>query len=137
MRRDRGYVFAVAAFAAAAVAVGIVAFAPLMTTHEVSIPSPDQTDASTAPEPIAEERRSSSIPGSQGWGTVVRIAIPVLLVAAAPLAAPTGRRGRVLRSASTVLLFGGVVIGAMSVGMFLLPAAILMLIAAGRSSDQP
>ena len=136
MARDRGYAFAVAAFAAAAAAVGIVAFAPLGQTVEESAQPIDHTEAPTAPEPI-EEPRSISIAQEQGWGVVVRIAIPVLLVAAAPLLAPIGRRGRVLRLASTLLLFAGVVVGLMSVGMFLLPAAILMLIAAIRSSDQP
>lgn len=140
MARDRGYAFAVAAFAAAVASVGIVAFAPLGTTVEERVevegPPANETGTSTAPEPI-EERRSSSIAQEQGWAVVVRIAIPVLLVAAAPLLAPIGRRGRVLRLASTLLLFAGVVVGLMSVGIFLLPAAILMLIAAVRSSDQP
>lgn len=140
MTRDRGYAFAVAAFAAAVAAVGIVAFAPLMTTVETGFEREatpaDQTEASTAPESL-EERRSTSIAVSQGWGVVVRIAIPVLLVAAAPLVAPMGRRGRVLRLFSTILLFAGVVVGAMSVGIFLLPAAILMLIAAVRGGNRP
>lgn len=138
--RDRGYAIVVAAFAAAIAAVGIVAFAPLMTTVETTVQEPvppvDRSETSSAPEPI-EERGSGSIAQEQGWGVVIRIAIPVLLVAAAPLLVPTGRLGRLLRLASTVLLFAGVVVGLMSVGIFLLPAAILMLIAAVRSSGQP
>lgn len=138
MTRDRGYAFAVAAFTAAVAAVGIMAFASLATTVTVeeSAPPADQTEASTVTDSI-EKRRSSSIAQEQGWEVVVRIAIPVLLVAAAPLLTPIGRRGRVLRLVSTILLFAGVVVGAMSVGIFLLPAAILMLIAAVRGGNRP
>lgn len=135
---DRGHSFVISAFVAAVVAVGIVAFAPLGTTGEGTVEEvvPPADESSTAPEPVAE-RRSTSIVQKQGWGVVVRIGIPVVLVAAAPLFAPTGRSGRVLRFTSTILLFAGVVLGALSVGLFLLPAAVLMLIAAMRSDDPP
>jgi hypothetical protein len=138
MHRERGYGFVIAAFALAVGAAGLLAFAPLgASVTEVAVPEADTNGDGLRPQ---EDVTHTSLVEEQGWSDLARIGVLLLLVAGAPLLAPSGRRARVLRGASTVLLFGGVIAGILSVGIFLLPAAILMLIATALSlsgRDEP
>lgn len=133
MSRDRGYGFVIAAFTIAVAATGVLAFAPLgATVTETAVPDEDISEDGVRPQAPEEVTRRSLVE-EQGWSEVARIAVPLLLVTGMPLLAPSGRRARILRGASTVLLFSGVVVGILSVGIFLLPAAVLMLIATAVS----
>jgi hypothetical protein len=65
------------------------------------------------------------------WVLVV-VAVPVLVALI-----PVFVRHRRVRIASAVLLWFGCVLGMLSVGMFFVPAAILMTIAASRGEPAP
>ena len=128
MARDRGYGFVIAAFVVALAVAGVLAFVPLgATATEVAVPDQDVAEDDAAQAQVEPVR--SSLVEEQGWGDVLRIVVPLLLVAGAPLAVPSGGRARIVRGASTVLLFGGAVAGILSIGILVLPVAVLMLVA--------
>jgi|GEM_PF-4872223 len=128
MARDRGYGFVVAAFMVALVVAGVLAFVPLgATATEVAVPAQDVAEDASAQTPVEPGR--SSLVEEQGWGDVLRIIVPLLLVAGAPLVVPSGGRARIVRGTSTVLLLGGAVVAILSIGILVLPVGVLMLVA--------
>jgi len=130
MARDRGYGFVIAAFVVALAVAGVLAFVPLgATATEVAVPDQDVAEDDAAQAQVQVEPERSSLVEEQGWGDVLRIIVPLLLVAGAPLVVPSGGRARIVRGASTVLLFGGAVVGMLSIGILVLPVAVLMLVA--------
>ena len=62
-----------------------------------------------------------------GRGVLITLGIPVAVAALALVPIPSGRR--VLTGISAFLLLGFVVLGAASIGMFYLPAALALLVA--------
>ena len=132
MTRERGYGLVIAAFVITVAAAGVLAFAPLTTTvTATAVPADEISDEGTRRQPPQDVTRENlSLVEAQGWGEVAGIAVPVLLVTGMPLLAPSGRRARILRGVSTVLLFSGVVLGILSFGIYLLPSAVLMFVAA-------
>jgi hypothetical protein len=105
----------VAAFVLAVLGALVAAFAPLGTTCGVTVPGGVSHCSGTS---------SFSVDGA--WVLVV-VTVPVL-VALVPLLVP--RRAAII--ASTALLWIGCILGMLSVGIFFLPAAILMTVAAAR-----
>ena len=135
--RDPGWWFVAASVAAAGVAAAFFAFAPMVAVIEESSQTTlgESVSGGTAsPEPEARNARTQetrTLPETRGgWGSVAFVAVPPIVVAALPLLAPRGRPARVLRTLATVLLFGWVLLGALSFGIFYLPSAGLMLMAA-------
>lgn len=134
--RDPGWSFVVASVAAAGVAAAFFAFAPMVAFIEVSSQttvgeSASGGTASPVPESTTSRTQGTrTLAEAQGWGSVAFVAVPPLVVAALPLLAPRRRPAMVLRTLATVLLFGWVLLGALSFGTFYLPAAGLMLVAA-------
>ena len=115
--------FTVAAFLAAGVGALIAAFAPTGRVTE-SIGSSSGVFSTRS-----DSERMFQVNGA--WVLVV-VAVPGL-VALVPVLV---RRKRV-RIASAALLWFGCVLGMLSVGMFFVPAAILMTIAASRREPAP
>lgn len=106
-----------AAFVIAVVGALVAAFAPLGTTCEGTITGGVSHCSGTS---------TFSVDGA--WVLVV-VSVPVL-VALVPLVV----RRRAPTIASAVLLWVGCVLGILSVGIFFLPATILMTVAAARGN---
>ena len=134
MPRDRGHPLVIAATAVSVAMTGVLAFAPLTTS--VSAVSTDEAGVEAAGRPPERVERQSRT-AAQGWGEVARIAVPLVAVTAVPLLAPSGPRARILRTVSTALLFLGAALAILSFGIFVLPSAVLMLVAAALSSGNP
>jgi hypothetical protein len=105
----------VAAFVLAVVGSLVAAFAPLGTTC-----------GATAPNGVPHCSGTSTFSVDGTWVLVV-VSVPVL-VALVPVL--VRRRAAII--ASTVLLWIGCILGMLSVGIFFLPSAILMTVAAAR-----
>lgn len=131
MARQRGYRLVIAAFAMALAGVAILALAPLTTV----VTERDSANMSQTDEANEEEWSRENLVATDGWGAVARIALAVAVVGGLPLLAPSGRPALVTRAASSLLLFSGVVVGIFSIGIFLAPAALLMLIATVLAQD--
>jgi hypothetical protein len=110
----------VAAFVFAVVGALLAAFAPLGTTCGVTVPGGVSHCSGTS---------TFSVDGA--WVLVV-VSVPVL-VTLVPLL--VRRRAAII--ASTVLLWIGCILGMLSVGIFFLPSAILMTVAAARRDPDP
>ena len=134
--RDPGRWFILASVAAAVGAAALLAFAPMVAIVEESSQTTVGESISGGTASPADEstgtrvQETRTLPETQGWGSVAFVAGPPLVVAALPLLARRGRLAKVLRTLATVLLFGWVLLGALSIGIFYLPSAGLMLVAA-------
>lgn len=111
---------AVAAFVAAALGALVAAFAPTYSGC---------TSTAGSTVEVCSHATSFSVNGS--WVLVV-VSVPVLVALL-----PVLIRRRPARIVSTVLLWSGCVVGMWSVGLFFVPAAILMTIAAAQPSPAP
>ena len=115
--------FTLAAFLAAGLGALIAAFAPTGRVTE---------SFGSSSGVFSTRSYSESMFQVNGAWVLVVVAVPVL-VALVPVLV---RRRRV-RIASAALLWFGCVLGMLSVGMFFVPAAILMTIAASRREPAP
>lgn len=111
----------VAAFVAAVLGALIASFAPTYTGCGISSSGVETCE------------RATSFTVNGAWVLVV-VSVPVV-VALVPLVV----RRRSVRVVSAVLLWAGCVVGMLSVGLFFVPAAILMTIAAAHrpSASEP
>lgn len=75
------------------------------------------------------EEHDESLVGSEGWGVLLLVFIPVL-VAASPLALMGSSHERTAQIAASVLLLLFGLLGAASVGLFYLPSVLVMALAA-------
>jgi hypothetical protein len=73
--------------------------------------------------------RSTTLPESDGWDVLAVLAIPVVL-AGAPLLLGSTRLRRPALVVASVLLLVFAALGAASIGLFYLPAAVTMVVAA-------
>lgn len=119
----KGERFTLAAFLAAVLGAAVAAFAPVGQGLE-SYGSSDGT--------VGTRSYNISFFHTDGAWVLVVVSVPIL-VALVPVLV----RRRPARVVSTVLLWAGCLVGAFSVGMFFVPAAILMTIAASRSDPVP
>ena len=108
------------AFALALVAAVVVAFGPMYTTCEES-----------SIGGVSMCSRASGV-DVNGWWILSVGSVPVVLTLIAVL---IPRRGVLI--ASTVLLWIGCVLGLLSIGIFFVPAAIVLTIAAARGVTAP
>jgi hypothetical protein len=130
-----GWRWLVAAALLAAVAGLTLALAPLVPeAGESGQPRPHATATpSPAPDggaPAGESRRWRSLVQREGSGIAVVLAVP-LLICLVPLLAPARLR-RPLAIGAVALLGMCVVAGALSAGLFVLPSAVAMAVAAVR-----
>jgi hypothetical protein len=117
---------AVSAFVAAVLGALVAAFAPLGQTCSSTATVPALSPGSPAPT-VAEVCHAVSTFSVDGVWVLVVVSVPVL-VAFLPVLV----RRRQARIASAVLLWIGCALGMLSVGIFFVPAAILMTIAAAQ-----
>jgi hypothetical protein len=111
----------VASFVCSLVGAAIGAFAPLGQTTTVGSGGLDGT-------PVVERTTSVSLVSYEGLWVLGLLAVPVTI---AMMAVLIPRRG--VRVASTALLWVFCVLGLASVGLFFVPAAVLMTVAAATS----
>lgn len=119
-----------------AAAVGLLLFLlPLFSTSSESADSTGSRQGSqvTAPAGDQSQDERESLLQRREWGAAAALALPALLCAAPLLA---HRRRRAATIAAAALLGVGVVVGVASGGLFYLPSAALMTIAAIRSRDR-
>jgi hypothetical protein len=106
------------AFGLAAVTSVALAFAPLITTRSCITPS-------VGPSACSSSR--SSLVAHEGAGVLAVLAVPVLVAAL-----PVIFAGRRMAVASAVALTALMLIGAMSIGVFMVPTVICAWVAATR-----
>lgn len=142
--RETGWWFVLASFALVCVAAAFLAFAPAMVVSQGSSQTTSGRSTlggSASPAPQTSHLRTQetrTLPEAQGWASLAVVAVPPLVASALPLLSRGRRTALVLRTVAAVLLWGWVVLGALSIGIFYLPSAILMLVAAilARSHSQ-
>jgi hypothetical protein len=111
--------FALAAFVAAVVGGVVAAFAPLGRS---CIGSSAGTEICT----------STTFFETEGSWILVVVCVPILVALI-----PVLLRVRWVRIASAVLLWAGCAVGLISVGLFFVPSAVLMTVAAARREGAP
>jgi hypothetical protein len=107
-------------------ASSILAFAPTGTSLEAQ---QVQIGGAAAPPSAAVRVSHPSLLATQGSGVLLPLAIPPSIAA---LGLALGRRARAI---ATVLLLSYAILGALSIGIFYLPAAAFMAFASGSPSD--
>ncbi|GIU99479.1 MAG: hypothetical protein KatS3mg014_1095 [Actinomycetota bacterium] len=107
------------ALAAAVAGALVAAFAPLGRTCGATLPGGELTCSGT------------SIFSVDGWWVLAVTSVPVALSLVAALA-----RSRAAWTACAVLLWAFCVVGILSIGLFFVPAAILMTVAAVRGRPE-
>jgi hypothetical protein len=113
-----------ASFIVATVAALVVAFAPLGTACSFS--------ATPGGPPGEEVCRHVSIFSNDGSWVLVVVAVPVLIALI-----PVLLRHRVARVVAAAFLWVFSIVGLMSVGLFFVPAAVLMTLAAAQRGQVP
>lgn len=139
MKRVNGYWVLVAALVLSIATLTFVSFAPIIMSVEETGHVNMTTEGDVEERPIERHSkvRRVTLPEAQGWGAVLSVAGPLLVLTGLPLLARTRRGAIVLRGASTIVLAAGVFLGVFSFGIFYLPPAMLLLVAtvmASRSS---
>ena len=124
-RVTRGIVLAAALWVAVVTFVWL--FAPVGESTSVSQSSSGQVTTTTSHESLLE---------TDGTGVVVVLAVPVALVAIAVVSQGSSWRRRA-RCIAGGLLLAGSLLGAMSVGLPYLPAAVALLVAGLRTPPGP
>jgi hypothetical protein len=98
-------------------------FLPASRSTSVSSSSSGETTSATSTETLLE---------SEGTSVLLVLAVPVVLVGIA-LLTRRSRHARRLRLTTGGLLFAAGLLGAASIGLFYLPAAVLLLVAGART----
>ena len=115
--------FAFASFLAASVAALILAFAPTIQQEHGSTDAGGSTIVTSS---------STSLISSEGVSVLLILAIPVLITLMPVL---VSRRG--VRIGAAVLLLVLCVLGLASIGLFFVPAVVLMTVAASMHDPRP
>jgi MFS family permease len=118
VRRDAGRPWLVAAVLLAVAATLILMFLPLVSV--------DTEPGGTSRQSLVEQ---------EGWAIAAVLAVPVLVAAVPWLASARHRRWVTIGSAA--LLTAGVLVSLASVGMFYLPSAAALVVAAVRAPGRP
>lgn len=133
----KGYRFVVAAFAVSLLLIVFFVFAPMPSSVSQSVTVTVTQDGEEVRETSAtREATRETWPESQGWRAVGKVAVPLLVLTGLPLLLPWRRTAIAARTASTALLFFGVLLGALSFWILYLPGAVLMLIAMIRALEE-
>lgn len=125
--RSRGAIAAVLSLALSLVAAVVLAFAPLASQTE-AVPS------SLGGTGVVGRVERVSLLEHEGASVLIPLAVPVA-IAALGLAADRSRRPRTLRTVAAGLLVVFVLLGAMSIGLFYLPSAVAMVVAAVQTEQ--
>jgi hypothetical protein len=80
----------------------------------------------------SERCGTSRIIADEGWGILLVLAVPILIALVPVLA-----RGRGVSALAAVLLWICCLLGLLSIGIFFVPAAVLMTVAAARREPVP
>jgi hypothetical protein len=99
---------------------------PVPASSATADPGPDQGPGTVTT--VQTERRN--LVEQEGWGIAIVLSMPVVLCALPLLMAGRARRWAAAAAATSLGLL--VLAGAASIGLFLLPSAILMTVAAAR-----
>lgn len=113
------------AFAWTVLAGVVLLFAP--TTSTVSVSSSSSTSSADSPTEVETTTSSGSLLEHEGAGVVVILLVPVAVALVGALGNGPGARRR--RLAAGWVLAGACVLGAASLGIFFLPAAVALLTA--------
>ncbi len=98
-------------------------FVPARRSVSISTSSSGETTSATSTETLLE---------SEGTSVLLVLAVPVVIVGIA-LLTRWSRHARRLRLTTAGLPFAGCLLGAASIGLFYLPAAVLLLVAGART----
>jgi hypothetical protein len=126
-------------FALALVASLILLFVPTGTTSSsfCSVaPAPTSPGGTPGSPTCTSSETHPSLVDEQGWGVAIPLSIPVV-VAGIPVAVTKTRARRPASIAATSLLLAFTILGAASVGIFYLPSAVAMIVAASHRSPAP
>jgi hypothetical protein len=124
---DRGAWWRVASFVLALIASLVLLLAPL--GNEVGSTASTPAASGRAGSPTEPEARVThpSLLESQGWSVAVPLSVPVVLTGFGVVAARRGWRPALIVVAA--LLGAGIVLGALSIGVYYLPAEAAMIVA--------
>lgn len=120
--------WAVAAFALALTASLVLLFAPLGTEVQAAAPRPNGSSGMAGEDATV---RHPSLLEIQGWSVAVPLSAPVLIAGAGVLATRHGSRRSLVVIA--FLLGAFVVLGALSIGVFYVPAAVAAVVASVKA----
>jgi MFS family permease len=127
-RPRRATRWAVAGFLLALAATLVMLLGPLNTQEETTtIPS---SPSSGHTELVESKVTHPSLLETEGWSVALPLSVPVLLTVGGLMAARFGVRSVLVVAA--VLLAAFVVLGALSVGIYYLPAEVAMIVAIGK-----
>ena len=120
--------WAAAGFLLALAASLVMLLAPLGTQEEAtSIPSSPSSGQTKPAEPRVTH---PNLLETEGWSVALPLSVPVFMSGGGLIAARRGIRGVLVVSA--VLLGAFVALGALSVGIYYLPAEVAMIVAIGK-----
>lgn len=128
--RDAGWLAALAAFVGALAAAGYLALAPMSASVSNSSEA-TIAGSETRVESGAEERRVVYRTWAEeaGWGAVSAVTLPPLLVAGAALLPRSRKSAFLARGLAAAVLWGWMLVGALSFGMFYTLSAWLLVLA--------
>lgn len=113
----------------ASLALAVIAAAYLLVVPTYAAESTTIMLGPAGPGAPVSTRSESTLLEAEGWSALVPVLIPVIL-SAAPLLLNGTRYAAPARLLAAVLLLGFVVIAGFSIGLFYLPNAVAMLLAA-------
>jgi hypothetical protein len=125
--RTAGTRWAAAGFVLAVATSLVMLLAPLGTEVAATAAGGASTGAPASPEPQTRVTHPSLLQ-HEGWSVAAPLSVPVLLSGAGAVAA--GRRSRPVLILAAVLLGAFIVLAALSVGVFYLPAEVAIIVAA-------
>lgn len=113
----------------ASLALAVVAAAYLLLVPTYAAESTTATLGRTGPGSSVSTRSETTLLEAEGWSVLIPLLIPVIL-SAAPLLLNETRYAAATRLVAAVLLLSFVVLTGFSIGLFYLPSAAAMLLAA-------
>ena len=123
-RRDTGWVAAVLSLVAALAASMVLLILPVVAVQgEVVVYNSERSSLTGA------IRRDETLVEHQGWSVVAVLAFPVI-VASLPVIVARHGRFRSLRTVSAVVLAVFVLLTGLSIGLFYVPSALVMIVSA-------
>lgn len=129
--RRRGRIAAYVSLGCTLVAAAVLMLAPLGSS-QTAVATSTSMSPSPSPELSVARVEHESLLQHEGGSVLVPLAVPVVIALLGTVAS-LFRRPKILRMVSAGLLATFVLLGALSIGIFFLPSAIAMGIAAART----
>jgi hypothetical protein len=123
----RGAKWSVASFLLALIASFVLLLAPLGNEVGSTAATPAASGQAASPEEAETRVTHPSLLETQGWSPALPLSVPVVLTGFGVLAARRGWRPTLIGVA--VLLGAGIVLAALSIGFYYLPAEAAMIVA--------